>query len=70
MNTLAPMENCPGVQGNLYWMPRYSGLSILLHCVISLPEATCCDKHADQIIHAQNMKLYEESDQHVELQPT
>ena len=23
MNNLAPMKNCPGVQGNLNWMPGY-----------------------------------------------
>ena len=23
MNNLAPMRNCPGVEGRLYWMPEY-----------------------------------------------
>ena len=23
MNNMAPMKNCPGVQGNLNWMPGY-----------------------------------------------
>ena len=23
MNNLAPMKNCPGVQGNLFWMQGY-----------------------------------------------
>ena len=25
MNNLAPMKFCPGVQGNLNWMPGYEG---------------------------------------------
>ena len=28
MNNLAPMKNCPGVQGNLNWMPGFSGSQI------------------------------------------
>ena len=24
MNNLTPIKNCPGVQGNLIWMPGYS----------------------------------------------
>ena len=23
MNNLAPMRNCPGLEGRLYWMPEY-----------------------------------------------
>ena len=26
MNNLAPMKNCPGVQGNLNWMPFTRGI--------------------------------------------
>ena len=46
MNNLAPMKNCPGgVQGNLNWMPGYSGLPILMHGIISLSDPTSYDKN-------------------------
>ena len=30
MNDLAPIKNCPGVQGNLNWMPGYYKLQVLI----------------------------------------
>ena len=29
MNNLAPMKNCPGVQGNLNWMPGYKVYTLI-----------------------------------------